>query len=228
MTLNEISYNILNLVRGGRSSNNEHISLDQIKFNVKYYRALLIRRDFQRNGSITRHFEQDLGCLELEKVDASKCCGLPIECAVYRTKEKIPKTVRFNYQDAITYVGDVTGTTSIPMTQPHAIQWLPYEKFTKDRKKAYMIEDYLYIYNAEGMGFINVRGIFEDPEDLARFKCDDSDCYDDTKDFPIPMDMVQTITQAIMQGELMMLSGSMNDTSNDTLQDQPQAAPAKT
>ena len=71
MTLNEIAYNILNLVRGGRSSNNEHISLSQIKFNVKYYRAMLIRRDFARNGMVTRHLEQDLGFLDLQKVDAS-------------------------------------------------------------------------------------------------------------------------------------------------------------
>ena len=84
MTLNEIAYNILNLVRGGRSSNNDYISTSQIKFNVKYYRAMLIRRDFARNGIITRHLEQDLGCLELIKVDASKCCRLPVDCAVYR------------------------------------------------------------------------------------------------------------------------------------------------
>ena len=88
MTLNEIAYNILNLVRGGRSSNNDHISLDQIKFNVQYYRAMYIRRDFTRNGVITRGLEQDLGCLELEKVDASKCCSLPVECAVYKTIKK--------------------------------------------------------------------------------------------------------------------------------------------
>ena len=88
MTLNEIAYNILNLVRGGRSSNNDYISTGQVKFNVKYYRAMLIRRDFARNGIFTRHLEQDLGCLELEKVDASKCCNLPTECAVYKTKRK--------------------------------------------------------------------------------------------------------------------------------------------
>ena len=94
MTLNEIAYNILNLVRGGRSNNNDHISISQIKFNIKYYRAMLIRRDFTRNGMITRHLEQDLGCLELEKVDASKCCDLPVECAVYKTVRKIHKTIR--------------------------------------------------------------------------------------------------------------------------------------
>jgi hypothetical protein len=227
MTLNEIAYNILNLVRGGRSSNNEHISTSQIKFKVKYYRAMLIRRDFARNGIITRHLEQDLGCLELIKVDASKCCNLPTECAVYRTVKKVPRTVRFNFSDAITHVGDVSGTGTIPIVDSNAVQWLPYDKYTKNKMKAYMIEDYIYIYNADGLKFINIRGIFEDPEDVALFDCDGSDCYNDDMDFPIPMDMLQTITQGIMSGELMMLASSVNDTTNDTLQDQGRPAAPK-
>ena len=84
MTLDEIAYNILNLVRGGRSHNDESISLRQIKFNIKYYRAMLIRRDFARNGIVTRHLEQDLGCIKLESVDAVKCCGLPLSCNVVK------------------------------------------------------------------------------------------------------------------------------------------------
>ena len=224
MTLNEIAYNILNLARGGRSSNNDHISLDQIKFNVKYYRAMLIRRDFTRNGIITRHLEQDLGCIELQKVDASKCCNLPVDCAVYRSKVKIPRTVRFSFKDAITHVCDVTGLATIPMVEPHMVEYLPYDKYTKQQKKAYMIEDYLYIYNGDGLKFINVRGVFEDPEEVALFDCDGSDCYDDDSEFPIPMDMVQIITQGLMNGELMMLSTSVNDTTNDTMQDQGRPA----
>ena len=219
MTLNEIAYNVLNLVRGGRSSNNDYISLDQIKFNIRYYRAMLIRRDFARNGMITRHLEQDLGCLNLIKVDASKCCNLPIECAVYRTERALPRTVRFNFRDAITHVSDVTGTGTIPLVESHTVQWLPYDKYTKDKYKAYMIEDFMYIYNAEGLGFINVRGVFENPEDVSSFDCDGSECYDDNMDYPLPLDMVETITKGIMAGELVLLSGSKNDTTNDTIQD---------
>ena len=65
MTLNEIAYNLLNLVRGGLSSQDESISLDQIKFNIKHYRAMFIRRDYARNGFVSRHIEQDLGCVAL-------------------------------------------------------------------------------------------------------------------------------------------------------------------
>lgn len=219
MTLDEIAYNILNLVRGGRSSNNEHISLDQIKFNIKYWRAMFIRRDFQRNGNITRHLEQDLKCMKLVKVDASKCCGLPVDCPVYRTELKVPRTVRFNYQDGITHVSDITGLGTIPMVMPHEVQWIVHDQYTANKRKAYMIEDYLYIYNADGMGLVNVRGVFEDPEDLSTFDCDGSDCYDDTKDFPMPMDMTEAITKGIMSGELQMLAQPLSDTTLDTMQD---------
>tara|TARA_R110002074_G_scaffold389656_1_gene573096 strand:- start:192 stop:884 length:693 start_codon:yes stop_codon:yes gene_type:complete len=227
MTLDEIAYNILNLVRGGRSSTGDHISISQLKFNIKYYRAMLIRRDFARNGSITRHLEQSLNCIELKKVDASKCCSLPVNCDVYRSEVKIPKTVRMNFKDSITHVSDVTGLETISIVDPITVQWLPYDKYTKTAKRAYMIEDYLYLYNANGLQFVNVRGIFEDPEDLKSYDCEGSDCYDNESDFPLPMDMVQIITQGIMSGELQLLAGTTSDTTNDNAQDTPAAAPRK-
>jgi hypothetical protein len=218
MTLKEISYNILNLYRGGRSTNNEHISLRQIEFNVKHYRAMLLRRDFARNGLVSRHVEQSLGCIELEKVNASQCCNLPIECDVVRTVIDIPRTVRFNFTDAITHVSDPSGLITIPVVDPLTVQFLPYDRFTKNTRKAYMIEDKLYIYNPGGMDTINIRGVFEDPEEVAKFECDGGDCYDDQSDFPLPLDMVQAITDGLVKGTFMMIAQTVSDTENDTLQ----------
>ena len=221
MVLNEIAYNLLNLVRGGRSNQDEHISLDQIKFNIKHYRAMFIRRDYAKNGFTSRHIEQDLGCVKLKRVDASKCCSLPVECSVYRTKSTIPKTIRYNFEEAITHVGDVTGTGTIPMVNSNTIQWLPWDKYTNKKMKAYMIEDYLYIYNASGLEHVNIRGVFEDPEDVSRFSdCGGVDCYDDSKsDYPISLDMLSLINQGIIAGELALLAGTFSDTENDRMQD---------
>ena len=219
MTFDEIAYNILNMVRGGRSSHDEHISLDQIKFNIKHYRAMFIRRDFARNGTITRHLEQDLGCLELERVDASKCCNLPSTCPVYRTKRKLPRTVRFNFREAITYTGSTTGLGRIPMVEPYEIEFIAYDKYTSNKPKTYMIEDYLYLYNPNGMDTINVRGIFEDPEEVAKFQTCDGPCYDPNSAYPLPADMVSSITAGLINGELKLLSTSLNDDENDKQQD---------
>jgi|TARA_R110000744_G_scaffold371898_1_gene483190 hypothetical protein len=221
MTLTEIAYNLLNIVRGGRSNHDEHISLDQIKFNVKHYRAVFIRRDYAKNGFRSRHVEQDLGCIKVERVNASKCCGLSATDCVYRTVQPIPKTVRYNFEEAITYVGDVSGFGTIPMVESNTIKYLPYDKYTKGKYKAYMIDDYLYIYNADGLEYINIRGVFEDPEDVSKFgDCNGGGCYKgDSTPFPMPLDMIQLINQGIMGGELKLLSGTVSDTENDRMQD---------
>ena len=221
MTLDEIAYNLLNLVRGGRSNNDEHISLAQIKFNIKHYRAMFIRRDYAKNGFVSRHVEQDLGCVRLKPVDASKCCNIETDCPVYRTIKEVPKTIRYNFEEAISHVGDITGIGTIPMVNSNTIQFLPHDKYTKNKMKSYMLSNFLYIYNAEGIEAINIRGVFEDPQEVSRFdECEDGGCYDDSKSpFPIPMDMLSLINQGIIAGELQLLSGSFSDTENDRMQD---------
>lgn len=227
MTLDEIAYNLLNSFRGGRSSQDENISIDQIKFNIKHYRAVFIRRDFARNGLITRHLEQDLRCVAIEQVDLSKCCNLTVDCPAYRSVKKLPRTVRFNFEEAITYVGDVTGIGRYQMIKPYEVAYIPYDKYTKNQTKAYMIEDYLYILNPKGADFVNVRGVFEDPEEVAAFRdCGDQPCYTDASPFPMPMDMVQAITQGMMNGELRLLAGTFSDTSADRIQDITGGAPS--
>jgi len=218
MTLDEIAYNILNLYRGGRSSNNEHISLAQIRFNVKHYRSMLIRRDFERNNLIFRHHEQDFGCFELEKVDASKCCALPVDCVVFRTKLKVPRTVRFNNRDGITHISDVTGIHTIPLIDAIAVQHLPWDRFTKNTKKAYMIEDHLYVYNPDGMDTIDIRGIAEDPEELAKYDCHGGKCYDKDAQFPLAADLIEALTTGLVKGTLQLLPLTTTDTENDTVQ----------
>lgn len=226
MTLNEIAYNILNTYRGGRSNHNDHISLDQVKFTIKYYRAMMIRRDMAKHGFVSNGVEQDLKCLELEKIDASKCCNLKTSCDVFRTKMPLPKFVRLNFNDAITYAGDITGLGSYQIVEPHMVQFLPWDKYTHDRKKVYILENYLYLYNADGDGMINVRGIFEDPEKLNIYNnCDGAVCYDDNSEYPLPMDMLQMLTAGILNGEMKMLAVTSSDTTNDAAQDAPGQIP---
>lgn len=223
MTLDEIAYNLLNLVRGGRSSNDENISLSQIKFNIRHYRAMLIRRDYARNGYVSRTIEQDLGCLDLVKVDASKCCDLPATCPVYRTHAKMPRTVRFNFKDAITFIGKPDGTGTIPRVEPFEVEYLMHDKYTKGTTKYYVIDEYIYVYNPKGLEKINVRGVFEDPEEVFKFKtCNDGPCYDDQSPYPMPLDMVSAVNAGLMNGELRLLSGTFSDTENDKQQDKPQ------
>tara|TARA_R100000781_G_scaffold58751_1_gene37744 strand:- start:985 stop:1680 length:696 start_codon:yes stop_codon:yes gene_type:complete len=228
MTFNEIAYNILNLIRSGKSSQDDMISLDQIKFNILHYRAMFIRRDYARNGKTTRHLEQDLGCINLQTVDATRCCdGFQSGCVVAKTIMPIPRTVRLNFKEAITYVGAIDGMTSIQLIDPYMAKLASYAKYTGKNRKAFFIEDYLYILNPDSIGKINVRGVFEDPRDVAGFDCEGTSCYDDNSEFPMPADMLQLITAGMVQGELQLLLGTINDTSNDRAQDKAPPAQAQ-
>ena len=236
MTLNELAYNLLNLLRGGRSNHDEHISIPQIKFNIQHYRAMFIRRDHARNGFTSRHVEQNLGCLELEKVDANNCIqhvkkgmtthcydpSLKTGCSVYRTKLTIPKTVRYNFEEAITYVGDVSGTGKIPFINANMIPFLGFDKYTSDMMKAYMLGDRMFIWGAQGLKYINVRGVFQNPQEISEFTdcTEGAVCYDDDiTDYPIPWDMVNLINQGLVGGELALLTGTFSDILTDRTQD---------
>tara|TARA_R110002050_G_scaffold69859_2_gene151013 strand:- start:2510 stop:3175 length:666 start_codon:yes stop_codon:yes gene_type:complete len=211
MTLDEIAYNLLNLMRGGRSSNDEHISLEQIKFNIKHYRAMFIRRDYAKNQHVSTSLEQDIGCVPLIKIDGSKCCNLPTDCPVFRTERKLPKTVRFNFKDAFTFIGKPNGTGTIPKIEPYEVEYLQYDKFTKNQTKYYLIDDHVYVYNPNGLDAINIRGVFEDPEDVHEWDTCNGNCYDNQTDYPLPLDMLSAINTGLLQGELAILMNSPND-----------------
>ena len=220
MTFDEIAYNILNLVRAGRSNHDEMISLDQIKFNILHYRAMFIRRDYARNGKITRHLEQDLHCVNTVLTDTSRCCeGFQTGCVIARTTVPIPRTVRLNFKEAITYVGGVDGMSEIQLIEPYMAKLASYAKYTGKNKKAFFIEDHLYILNPDNIGKINIRGVFEDPRQLSYFDCSGSLCYDDSSTFPIPADMLQAITSGMASGELQLLLGTVNDIGADRVQE---------
>jgi hypothetical protein len=68
------------------------------------------------------------------------------------------------------------------------------------------------------MEYVNVRGIFEDPEEVAKFECD-GPCYDPKDRFPMPADMVSAVTAGMMNGELKILGMSFTDTTADRSQD---------
>ena len=88
-SLNEIAYNILNIARGGLSSDDDRLSIAQIKFWVGYYRAFAIKEELRIKKSIDNQLVQDLGTMRLEAVDAADDETVKWDCEVKRVE--IPK-----------------------------------------------------------------------------------------------------------------------------------------
>jgi len=112
MTLQEAAYNVLNLLVGGRSTNNEFLSPRQIKFNIRYYRALFIRRDSDRFTRLLE-MEQELS-VTMEAASFTNSGTFPAGqlSDVTITPTDIPKWIRIKPNRGISFVGDNDGVVS--------------------------------------------------------------------------------------------------------------------
>jgi hypothetical protein len=204
-TLNELVYSILNTVRG-RTSITELITKELVAYHVRNVRAQLIKQDSNRGYSADPYIIQDLGCLDLEKVDSAECCNGNSGCTVLRTVKAIPSTIEMHHKQLITRVGPID-KTAMPF------DWIDYSrvpfiglnKFTKDRIKAYQMSNNGHIYLitpnllAKGLKKINVQGVFENPEDAALFtNCEGLSCYNEDSPYPIKSWMIPTITKMVI------------------------------
>lgn len=219
-SLNEISHNILNSLRGGRTSSEEHMSLEQIKYIVKYYRALFIRRDFQRNNNRSRMFEQDLGMLSVGSIDSAESPDEVSGNHVKRTTKQIPTPIRLKHNVAITHVG-TKDKVAIPFSFLDDVRtpWQEFNKFTSKSPFVTYRNGYLYLTNISFSDSINVRGVFEDPEQVHKFTRENGfDLYDEDSPFPISIDMLEGITKGILSGELILMVETPSDTTTDKQQ----------
>lgn len=203
VSLNQISQNILNLLTGGRTTNNELYSLEQIKFQVKYYRALLIRRDVERGLTHLEHFEQDLGHIDLIDVDSAELQGLYSGNIIKKSVKQLPSALRLRTKKAITYVAPYgRAEMNIPFIEPVRSAWQSFNKFTSESPFSFIKNDYLYIVNATPFSKVYVRGVFEDPEHVFEFTEETGlELYDSDSPFPISEDLLQQVTQSILNGE---------------------------
>ena len=99
------------------------------------------------------------------------------------------------------------------------VEYLMYDKYTSEKPKYYMIDEYIYIYNPNGLEYVNVRGVFEDPREVHDFKTCDGSCYDPQSDYPLPADMLSAINLGLLQGELQLLSSAPTDKELNRQQD---------
>lgn len=221
-SLNQIAYNILNSLRGGRTSSSENISLEQVKFAVKYWRSLFIRRDMIRNNNRSRMFEQDLGQVELGSIDTAESSETSSGKYIFRTTKQIPTPIRLKDGIGITHVsGEDKLAMQMPMMDDVRSYWNRFNKYTSQTPFASYRNGYLYIHNEKNPRMVNIRGMFEDPEQVHKFtRANGFDLYDADSPFPISTDMLEGITKGLLSGELTLMLETPTDTTTDKLQSQ--------
>ena len=222
-SLNMMVYDLLNIVSGGRTTRDNTISTDQVKFWVSAKREVLILRDMDKNKILDTSLVQDLGCIEVIPVSSTECCDIDLDCVFLRSKLPIPMAIG-NY----TRFGPIT-KTSRPWT---IIQYdrVPLEKYapkySQNGVKGYFkdLNNYLYIYyNPNGypegkyITHVNLQGILKDPTLASSFDSCSSGtaCYTDNESYPMTLKMWEIIKTDILQKELRLAEATEVDDSNN-------------
>ncbi len=220
-TLRQIAFNVRNIIEGGRTSENDVPSYRQIIFMINYYRALFIRRDLDRNYLLPNDIQQDLGCVKLIEVDEAECCEIATGCNVLRTELKLPKPIRAKNGLLITYVGSVDKKQKFDIILPERAPYIGFSKYTQHIPRVYYLNGYIYITGSNALTYINIRGVWSNPEDVKRFQeCEDGECYTDDSEYPMSDDMIEGLTKAILNGEIKYIDGALYDTTNNQVDDQ--------
>lgn len=220
-TYNQIIYNIRNLYRGGLSSDDDSVSDRQILFIFNTHRAFLIQQDKRKGRSYDRQVVQDLGCIELECVDAAECCEVGLTGTnVLRTKDPLPAFLEIDGTVGITFVGRVDKVESYPLTSKAQTRWSEFNKFTPKVTRAYLASStgYLYIDNApKGLELINVQGVLAEPEKIKDFMdCPGGDCFSFDEKYPVNEGMIARVNDLVLQKDMRLLVTTPQDRVNDT------------
>lgn len=220
MTTNQLISDIRNIGSSGSNSIEFKIEDNQILFWCNEIRSTLISQALQKKQDISDVWVQTIGCLALQQVDESDCCIVPKGCYILRSVEKLPITIETYLDNTIVRVTKISGEI-IPRSSSFEATYNSYNKYTGEKPNWYLKNGYLYVTNTQLLEYVNVFGIFENPQDLANFvSCDDEACFDlYTSEYPCSLKMASNITDIVVKTKvlpyLQLPADNRNDAANN-------------
>lgn len=223
VTLNDIAYSIFESIRG-KISDDDNISIDQIKSLIHSTRAMLLKQKFDKNLRVIDDvFTQSLGALETEQVDSSIHPDILSEKYLLRTLLEIPETVdRRNYEGTFTRIGPAE-------RKSHKFNLVSYDRaiysgngrFNKNEIYAFILDSKIYLISNsiyhKPIEFIDAIGVFQNPTQVAMFKDQNGDSlYSDDGRYPISMAMRNALEEMIVKGRMAPQSAVPSDVVNDS------------
>lgn len=217
ITLDKIITDLLNIIRGSKVSQSETITRRQIEEWVNEYRAILIKQDMDKGKMPNPDYIQELPGLLLEVVDKSNEVLLKSKEYLLRTVLEIPKTIDFNYNSGILYVGTIDGAREIQLVPETRARWQQHKRFTYADPVAFLRNGRIYINCVTPIKSVTIRGIFEIPTEVGNFSNTNATSttllYDAA--YPIPANMVPTLKEMILSKELGIMAQAPSDNKND-------------
>lgn len=234
-TLNTLTEDLLKIIRGSKISRSEVISKRQIENWIHQYRAYLLKQDLNKGRYANPDYIQEIPFLSLEQVSVEGAgtaltfnyeFDFPLQGErqsgvnfLLRTVLPVPKAIDLNFKSGFTFIGKVDGT-EIQLLPEHRSIWQQFKRWGKQSIVAhYKIDGKIYLTNNEPtLDYISVRGIFENPAEVARFINPNTGIPYFTIDsrYPIPNNLVPTLKELILKKELGIEADANSDNKNDS------------
>ena len=222
VTLNQIAYSILESVRG-KLTDDDNISIDQIKDMVHSTRAKLLKQKFDKNLRVIDDvFTQSLGALEIEPVDSSAHADIPAGRYMYATVLEIPETIdRRNYEGTFTRIGPADKlATGFNLVSYQRALVSGRGKFNGAQIYCFLRDNRIYIISNykdhKGIQYIDTIGVFQNPAQVAMFTDENGDSlYSDDARYPISRAMRDDLENIIIKERIAPQSQVVSDVIND-------------
>jgi len=219
MTLNELAYSVLDKIRPN-ISDDEDISLDEIKYEIHNQRALFIRNELNKFRTIDPEIEQTL-ITGLEIADRSVCPNVQLKCTIIRSIKDIPNTIELHYNTGLIDVSplDIISYPFSFVSYNHA-RYAGNGKYSKNDIFAFLYRNRIYLIsksnNHKTLQSIKVRGIFENPSDLKDFCTPENvSCWNDDMEYPLKRWMANYIQGEVIKKFINLIKFPV-DNSNDS------------
>lgn len=172
---------------------------ERVKFSIKYWRATLIRRSFERQPRDTKLLQ--FFFVPLEMVDITDNCDIVTGCNI-KVARNIPRPISLKDTQPFSFLGDVKGSESFLHSSLTEIKTSACNRFNSFVTRYRFINGNAYIYGKKLSKNIRVEGYFEDPIQAANLCSSSLSCVSDDDVFLIDASMIETILRGLRSGEL--------------------------
>lgn len=179
------------------------VFLRRVKEAIKYWRAFLVRREFERKPKDVKLKQYYFATLT--KSDISRSCDIDTGCDILVATD-VPKPLSLGDVTPFSYVGHATRDIPFRFTTNVGLLVNSANRFSHAFASYTYDSNGIAVYTAAPLiNKIRVEGYFEDPT-LVNNLCSDSiSCFKDDEEFPIGTHMLNTIFEGFRRGEFAIL-----------------------
>lgn len=220
---NELIYDLWQIV-SPLISDDSVLEERQLLYWINNNRSLWLHRELNKGfRTVDDAIVQSLGAVEFEIVDTIENNPYTGSAKILKSKVPIPVAIELDHGTAITRVGPLDiKCKPFKFVNYSSVPFVGHGKFNSSEIFCFLKDGYMYITSncnnpmMKTIKYVNIRGVFETPEEVGRFKeLDGSPCWTYDSAYPINRWMIDYLKGEIIKSDLKYFIKPIVDETND-------------